>query len=123
MDMLSYPYKNKLVNIQELLLLLNLTIMYAVSYQYSKSVFCIVTNVMISLAFIQFCTIVLYHFLTYTCHYNVMIALQTLKHKLMMKLCHKNHMKDNSDVELLNIPDCTYNYTEYQDGLVSDDFK
>ena len=39
-----YVYKNKLVNIEELLLLLNLTIMYAVSYQYSESVFSIVTN-------------------------------------------------------------------------------
>ena len=56
-----YPHKNKLVNIQELLLLLNLTIMYTVSYQSNESIFSIVTNVMISLAFIQFCTIVRYH--------------------------------------------------------------
>ena len=61
-----HPNKNKLVNIQELLLLINLTIMYAVSYHDSENVLSIVTNVMISLAFIQFCTIVLYHFLTYT---------------------------------------------------------
>ena len=26
------------------------------------------------------------------------------------------------DAELLNVPDCTFNYTKYQDGLVSDDF-
>ena len=96
--------------------------MYAVSYQYSESIFSIVTNIIISLTFIQFCTIVLYHFLTYTCRYNVVIALQTLKHKLV-NMCHKNHLKDNFDAELLNIPECTYNYTEYQDGLVSDDFK
>ena len=117
-----HPHKKKLVNIQELLLLLNLTIMYAVSYQYSESVFSIVTNIMISLAFIQFCTIVLYHFLTYTCHYNVENMLQTLKHKLV-NTCHKYHLKYNFDAEMLNIPECTYNYTEYQDGLVSDDFK
>ena len=117
-----HPHKNKLVNIQELLLLLNLTIMYAVSYQYSKSVFSIVTNIMISLAFIQFCIIALYHFLTYTCHYNIVIALQTLRQKLL-NLYHKDHLQNKFDVELLNIPECTYNYTEYQDGLVSDDFK
>jgi len=46
------PNKSKLVNIQELLLLINLTIMYAVSYQCSYGVFSIVTNAMISLAFI-----------------------------------------------------------------------
>ena len=63
------PNKNKVVNIQEILLLLNLTLMYAVSYQ--GSVFFIVTNIMISLAFVQFGIIVLYHFLTYTCHFDI----------------------------------------------------
>ena len=117
-----YPYKNKLVNIQELLLLLNLTIMYAVSYQSNESIFSTVTNVMISLAFIQFCAIVLYHFLTYTCHCNIEIILQTSKEKLV-KFCYKNHSNHhNVGVELLNIPERTYNYAEYQDGLVSDDF-
>ena len=62
----SRPNKNGLVCIQELsLLLLNLTIMYAVFYQCSGSIISIVTNVMINLALFQFCTIVFYHFLTY----------------------------------------------------------
>ena len=119
-----YPHKNKLVNFQELLLLINLTIMYAVSYQSNESIFSIVTNVMISLAFIQFCTIVLYNFLTYTFHCNVETILQASKEKLV-KFCYKNHTRNNHyfDVELLNIPERTYNYAEYQDGLVSDDFK
>ena len=117
------PYKNKLVNIQELLLLINLTIMYAVSYQCSESIFSIVTNVMISLAFIQFCTIVLYHFLTYTCHCDVAFILQTRKQK-MIKCLIKNYQCQNlNNIELLNIPECTYNYSEFQDGLVSGDFK
>ena len=119
-----YPYKNKLVNIQELLLLLNLTIMYAVSYQSNESIFPIVTNVMISFAFIQFCAIVLYHLLTYTCHCNFEIILQASKEKLA-KFCYRYHSKNNHniDVALLNIPECSYIYTEYQDGLVSEDFK
>ena len=116
------PHKNKLVNIQELLLLINLTIMYAVSYQGSEKTFSIVINVLISMALIQLLVIMLYHFFTYTCHFNLEIALQTLRHKLV-NLYYRNHLKDTFDVELLNIPECTYNYTEYQDGLVSDDFK
>ena len=60
------PNKNKLVNIQELLLLFNLITMYAVSYQSSSSIFSIVSNVMIILAFVQFCIVVLYHIFTYT---------------------------------------------------------
>ena len=119
-----HPYKSKVVNIQELLLLLNITIMYAVSYQGSERIFFIVTNITISLAFIQLFTIVLYHLLTYTCRCNIVIASQTLKRNLI-KLCYKNHVKCKSryDVELLNIPERAYNYSEYQDGLVSDDFK
>ena len=96
--------------------------MYAVSYQCSDSIFSIVANVMISLAFIQFCTIVLYHFLIYTCHCNVEIILQASKGKLV-KFRHKNHSNHhNVSVELLNIPEHSYNYNEYQDGLISDDF-
>ena len=119
-----HPNKNKMVNIQELLLLINLIIMYAVSYQGSESVFSTVTNVMISLAFIQFCTIVLYHFLTYTCHCDVVNMLQTGKQKMIKYMCYSKRNKYQvQNLELLNIPECTYNYTEFQDGLVSDDFK
>ena len=67
------PNKSKVVNFHEFLLLINLTIMYAVSYYSSSNVFSLVTNIMISLAFIQFSIIVLYHFLTYTCHLDVLM--------------------------------------------------
>jgi len=116
------PSKNKLVNIQELLLLINLSIMYAVSYQSSYGVFSIVTNAMISLAFIQFCAIVLYHFLTYTCHCNVVIMFQSGKQKMMNIYFKKRECQDSNYLHLLDIPERA-NYTEYQDGLISDDFK
>ena len=118
-----HPNKSKLVNIQEHLLLINLTIMYAVSYHGSESVFSIVTNVMISLAFIQFCAIVLYHFLTYTCHCNIVIMLQTVNRTVMKLFIKKTKRQNFNDLELLNIPECAYNYTEYRDGLISDDFQ
>ena len=38
-----------------------------------------------------------------------------------MKYC-KNEDHSTRIVEILNIPECTYNYREYQDGLISDDF-
>ena len=119
-----FPHKNNIVNLQELLLLINLTIMYATSYQNSENIFFIVTNFTISLACLQLFTIVLYYLLSYTCHCKVLTALTTLKSKLLM-LCHNKHFKHQSkfNVELLSIPNCTYNYAEYQDELVSDDFK
>ena len=87
-----HPHKNRLINVQELLLILNLTIMYAISYQCSGNVFFFVTNVMINLALIQFCILVLYHFITHTCHYNVEIVLKSLKDKLL-NLCYKSILK------------------------------
>ena len=51
--------QKELINIQELILLLNLTIMYAESFQGSGSVFSTVKNVMISLIlFAQLCSII-----------------------------------------------------------------
>ena len=112
------PNKNKLINFQELLLMINLTIMHAVSYYNSDNIFGIVTNLMISLAFIQFCIIVIYHFLTYTCHCNFENTLQAVNENLMKR----RRDSHSNDITLLDIPECTYNYSEYQDGLVSDDF-
>ena len=119
------PFKNKAVNAQELLLLANLIILHAVSpYQIiNNSVFIIFTNVMFGLAFIQFCTIVLCHFLIYTCQCNVVIMLVILKEKLMKLCILKKSNECDHNIALLNIPERTYNYSEYQDGLVSDDFK
>ena len=113
------PNKNKLINFQELILLINLSIMHAVSYYGSDCVFGIVTNLMISLAFIQFCLIVIYHFITYTCCCNIEKTLCSVREKLVNSFAKGRHA---FDIALLDIPERTYNYSEYQDGLVSDNF-
>ena len=112
-----------MVDIQEFLLLINLTMMYAVSYHSNESVFCIVTNVTISLALIQFCALVLHHFLTYTYRCNTAIMLQTIKLTMTNLFTNKTECQYLNDANLLEIPERTYNYTEYQDGLISDDFQ
>ena len=97
--------------------------MHAVSYQSSESVFSIVSNVMISLAFIQICTIVFYHFLTYnTCHCDVANKIKIAKQMIHLHITKKNKCQSINYLEGLEIPERTYNYNEYQDGLVSDDF-
>ena len=112
------PNKNKVINFQELSILVNLTIMYAVSIRDNEKIFSIITNVMMTLALIQFSIIVLGYFVVYTCRYKF-----SIKEKLTM-LFHKRKSDHCSfNVALLDIPERTYNYTEYQDGLVSDDFK
>ena len=118
------PYKSKLVNIQELLLLTNLAILYTVSHQGNTKVFSIINNVLIGSSFMQSCAIVSYHFLTYTCHcdIDVLRMLNRMKQKLI-PLHSKRRLNNNSNnIALLNIPECTYNYAEYRDGLISDDF-
>ena len=112
------PNKSKLINIQELSLLANLIIMYVVAILNSKNIFSVVINLMISVAFIQFCIIILCHFLTYTFHCNTAIKENLVKLWNRRKSNHCSY-----DVTLLNIPERAYNYEEYQDGLVSDDFK
>ena len=109
------PNKNKVVNIQELLLLINLTILYAASYYGSGSIFPVITNVMISLAFVQFVSIVLYHFLSYTCHCDVVTALRTLRENAM-RICRKRLDDYLNDIALLVIDKNTHNYNEYQDN-------
>ena len=115
------PNKVKLINFQELLLLINLTIMHAAYAYYHSKLFYVVINSMISLAFIQLCTILVYHFLTYTFQCNIENTIQLFKERLI-KCCKKDQLEQTYDNTLLNIPECAYNYSEYQDGLVSNDF-
>ena len=113
------PNKNKGVNIHNLLLLINLTILYAVPLLNNDKIFRVVTNFLISLTFMQLCITFLYHFLTYTFHCNVIIKEKLIKIFPIKRI--SNHL--SCDVPLLVNPECRYNYNEYRDELVSDDFK
>ena len=88
-----HPNKYRLVHIQELLLLVNLIIIHAISYQDSYTIFSVVTNLMISVAFVQFCIVVLYHFLTYTCRWNVADKLHTIRDKLATYISNKRRQR------------------------------
>ena len=102
-----YPSKHTAINFQELLLLINLTILHAVSYYSGKDTLYIVATTVISLAFIQFCIIVIYHFFTFTCHCNIENAMKFVKQRLV-KCCYtRDHRMHN--IELLQIPECAYN--------------
>ena len=112
------PNKNRITNFQELSILVNLTIMYAVSIQENENIFSIITNVMMGLALIQFSIVVVEHFFVYTCHSKF-----SIKRKIQMFLNKRKSNQRSFNTELLDIPERTYNYSEYQDGLISDDFK
>ena len=71
----------------------------------SGSVFLLVTNIMIGLALVQFLTIVLNHFLTYTCPYDVMATLYTSRENAIkhfgIRPLEDNYL--NADIALLDI--------------------
>ena len=114
-----YPNKNRLVNIQELLILLNLTIIYAVSYQSNNRIFSVFTNIMVVITVVQCCLIILCHILIYALHCDFVNIFKFIARKIQF-------YKQNQYVYQYaphNIPDRVYNYAEYRDGLVSDDFR
>ena len=63
----------------------------------------------------------MYHFLTYTYRCKVIdnlhVVLENLKYFFKLKTSRMKRL-----TEFLNIPERTFNYTAYQDGLISDDF-
>ena len=60
-----HPFKNAIKNYQELVLILNLQVMYTISLYGRESVTSIILNLMITMAAVHFMFIVLYHIITY----------------------------------------------------------
>ena len=75
---------------------------------------------MVIITFIHFCLIIFFHILIYTLHYDLINTIKTLVKKIPLFDKSNRFPVHNSQ---LNIPDCAYNYAEYRDGLVSDDFR
>ena len=70
---------------------------------------------MISLALLQFCIMIV-------CVHACKSTYLSIKDKLIALFNRKKSDHHFYDIALLDIPEHTYNYSEYQDGLVSDDF-
>ena len=121
------PYKDSLKNIHEIILLFNLNVQFVLML--SGDSFTAV-NVMISLAAIQFIFIVIYHayVFNYTLSDDLKSKMQqcttTLVNSIMKKF---SQNPQNNSIRLDNlpyrnqIPEITYNYSEYQEPLVGED--
>jgi len=72
---------------------------------------------------IAFTIIILYHFLTFTCHCDIENKVLTVKKKITALCCHPHtsHCINNRGY-MLQIPDRAYDYTVYREGLVTSDF-
>ena len=113
------PYKVKQKNINELLLLSNLLVLYGLSNYVNNAV---VVNVMIIIAAVHFMFIVTYHIITYV--YGGVIRNKTLMIiSSLRKLITPSKRTHGEALELRtflrrNIPDAT-KYCEYQQPLVA----
>ena len=116
------PYKDKIANIQELFLLLNLTVLYSTTYRsFGNELLSLISNVMITATLLHFSMILLYHFLTYICHYNIMRTLVDVKEMLKNFFSNESATCHSNDMWLLNIPEDAYNndYHEVLDNSTS----
>ncbi|XP_065893254.1 uncharacterized protein [Dysidea avara] len=116
------PYKSKAKNRQELLLVFNLQVLFAVSlYTTSNS---IAINILVGIAMVKFVSFTLYQMAW--CRQATNTVLTVLFARLMLSK-YFSFMKSNSaitqqDLQLLNVvPEVAYNYKEFQEPLIGQD--
>ena len=119
------PFKLKHKNYQELALILNLQGLYAIS-QYSQNASMTAVNVMITLTAVQLMFIVIYHMITYV-YGGVMINKVRLTVNILTGCITRSHKKAHQQFQLGNsirdnIPECAFNYREYREPLVSQEY-
>ena len=122
----SKPFKSKIKNYQEFLLIINLLVLYIVALSSAPNdINANVVNIMISLAVAQFSLIVMYNTLIYACSGVLFKRLSSLYYDILARLISKSHKKmQTQPLELhhCNIPDVTYNYREYQEPLIGQEY-
>ena len=114
------PFKNNIKNYQEFLLILNLIVLYTFALlSASNDIDATVVNAMIALAVAQFSLIVMYHTLTYAC--NTKKRLLSRCYNMLTRFYMKPKVQQ---IELYhsNIPEVVYNYHEYQEPLIGQDY-
>ena len=116
-----HPFKNDIKNYQELIIILNLQIMYAVSLYGRENATNILLNVMIAMAALQFIIIVFYHIITYV-NSGVIRKQMVLKINNLSgffnDLCGTPQVQQLELEPLTNNGICESNYHEFQEPLV-----
>ena len=117
------PFKKKYKNYQELLLMLNLQILYAIS-QYTPDTNTI--TIMVTITAVQFMIIVAYHVITYlypaVISYNLRLSINTLT-----RWINRSHKRSHQQFQLQdstrdNIPKVAFNYHEFREPLVGQEY-
>ena len=114
------PYKDSLKNLHEMILLFNLNVQYVLMLSGDNFT---AVNVMIALAAIQFIFIMIYHVFNYTLSGGLKSKIQQYISTLVNRSARKfgNNSFQLHDLSYRNqIPEITYNYSEYQEPLVGE---
>ena len=123
----TQPFKNAIKNYQELVLILNLQVVYTISLYGRESVTSIILNVLITIAAAHFVFIVLYHIITYMHGGVIRKKMEMIIYMLVKQirsLCNKSQV-EQYDLEVTarnKIPEVTYHYYEYQEPLVGQSY-
>ena len=122
------PYKIRYKNYQELVLILNLQVLYVISlyYQDTNNQTVTVATIMITIIAVQFIFIITYHIITYACggviRNKIQLSVNTLTgwiNRLQKKSQPQQfQLQDNIRDK---IPEVTFNYCEYREPLIDVD--
>jgi len=120
------PNKNKLINVQESLLLYNYIILCVLLlFSESELLNIIIVNVMVGLSFLHSLLIIVYHFFAYlitTPYTKLKSKVMTIKNYIMEK-CHllRRHRECHNEYAGLEIPEIEFNFSSFREPLIAVD--
>ena len=110
-----HPFKTKLLNYHELILLLNLQVLH-ILVQNSSSLATI--NIVIAMAVVHCTLIVTYHIITYMCGGVIKNKIEQGVNSIMGWITSR-HKSTVQSFQLDNVPEVRFNYREYREPLVA----
>ena len=119
------PFTIKYKNYQELVFMFNLQFLFVVSLYNQDGTYNYFMNIMITSAAIHLFIIIIYHFSYYTCERIIRNrALSSALIRWFSNLPNRQHVHQAGGVQeirLLDIPEVSFNYREYQEPLIGVD--
>ena len=120
------PFKIKYKNYQELLLFLNLQVLYVILLYNQGDTNNAVTNIVITMAAVHFTCIITYHIVTYMCGGVIRRKIQLMITALTRWVTRLHHKSQHQQFQLQdtvrdNIPEVAFNFHEFREPLVGQD--
>ena len=113
------PYKNKLINVHELLLLYNFAIMCVLLIFNGKETMNIITvNVMVGLSFLHCLIILVYHVFAFIIA-NHCTTTVTAARKYIIEKCYARRQREiHNENNTMEIAEAQYNFTNFREPLI-----